>query len=71
MPINAASPSQSQPFSCSQPRPAQAAIAVVNTNDSGPGSLRQALIEAPPGETIALPAGTYTLTSARWRSPSP
>ena len=44
--------------------PAQAAITVANTNDSGPGSLRQAIAEAPPGETINLPAGTYDLTTA-------
>jgi hypothetical protein len=42
---------------------AQAAITVANQNDSGPGSLRQAVAEAPPGETINVPAGTYTLTS--------
>jgi hypothetical protein len=42
---------------------AAAAITVSNTNDSGPGSLRQAVAEAPPGETIVVPAGTYTLTS--------
>ncbi len=42
---------------------AQAAITVANTNDSGAGSLRQAIAEAPPGETIVVPAGTYTLTS--------
>jgi hypothetical protein len=42
---------------------AQGAITVANTNDSGPGSLRQAIADAPPGETIDLPAGTYTLTS--------
>ena len=37
--------------------------AVANQNDSGPGSLRQAVIDAAPGETIVLPAGTYSLTS--------
>ena len=41
----------------------QAAITVANTNDSGAGSLREALAAAPPGETIVVPAGTYTLTS--------
>jgi hypothetical protein len=44
---------------------AQAAINVANTNDSGPGSLRQAIADAPAGETIVVPAGTYTLTSAQ------
>src|SRR5829696_8336928 len=43
--------------------PAGAAITVANQNDSGPGSLRQAVADAPAGETIVLPAGTYTLTS--------
>jgi hypothetical protein len=42
---------------------AQAAITVANQADGGAGSLRQALIEAPPGETVIVPAGTYTLTS--------
>jgi hypothetical protein len=42
---------------------AQAALTVTNQNDSGAGSLRQVLIEAPQGETIVVPAGTYTLTS--------
>ena len=44
--------------------PAQAALTVANTNDSGAGSLRQTVAEAGTGETINLPAGTYTLTSA-------
>lgn len=39
------------------------AATVTNTNDSGPGSLRQAIAEAASGETISIPAGTYTLTS--------
>ena len=43
---------------------AQAAAATVtNTHDSGPGSLRQAVIDAAPGETIHVPAGTYVLKS--------
>jgi hypothetical protein len=42
---------------------AGATITVANTNDLGPGSLRQAIVEASPGETIIVPAGTYTLTS--------
>src|SRR5271154_5879897 len=42
-----------------------ATITVANTNDSGPGSLRQAIAEASPGETIVLPAsaGHYAVTS--------
>jgi putative cofactor-binding repeat protein len=42
---------------------ASAAITVSSTNDAGPGSIRQAIGDAPPGETIVVPAGTYTLTS--------
>jgi hypothetical protein len=42
---------------------AQATITVANGNDSGAGSLREAVATAPPGEVIVLPAGTYTLTS--------
>ena len=43
---------------------AQGAIVVANQNDSGAGSLRQAVADAGPGETIAVPAGDYALTSA-------
>jgi hypothetical protein len=43
--------------------PAIAAPAVTNTNDSGPGSLRAAIEGAAPGETVSVPAGTYTVTS--------
>ena len=42
---------------------AGATITVANTNDSGAGSLRQAIAGASPGETIVVPAGTYTLSS--------
>ena len=38
-------------------------ITVANTNDSGPGSLRQAIVDAMVGDTIVVPSGTYTLTS--------
>jgi hypothetical protein len=38
-------------------------ITVANTNDSGAGSLREALLAAAPGETIVVPAGDYALTS--------
>ncbi|MCX6877023.1 MAG: hypothetical protein NTW21_24905 [Verrucomicrobia bacterium] len=42
----------------------QATITVPNLNDSGPGSLRQAIGDAAPGEMIAFSAtGTITLTS--------
>jgi hypothetical protein len=37
-------------------------IMVTNTNDSGPGSLRQTIADAPTGATISVPAGTYSLT---------
>jgi hypothetical protein len=42
---------------------AAAALTVANTNDSGAGSLRAAIEAAPAGETISIPAGTYTLSS--------
>ena len=41
---------------------AQAAITVANQNDSGPGSLREAIANASPGGLVSVPAGTYTLT---------
>ena len=44
--------------------PAQAAITVANLDDSGPGSLRQAISDAAPGDTIDFAVtGTITLTS--------
>ena len=45
---------------------AAATITVANANDSGAGSLRQAIAEASPGETIVLPASAshYAVTSA-------
>jgi hypothetical protein len=43
-----------------------ATITVTNTNDSGPGSLRQAIADAAPGETINFSVtGTITLTSGQ------
>ena len=36
----------------------EAAATLSNTNDAGPGSIRQAITDAPPGETIVVPAGT-------------
>jgi hypothetical protein len=45
------------------PAAARATVTVANTNDSGPGSLREAVATAPGGELIIVPAGTYTLTS--------
>jgi hypothetical protein len=38
---------------------AHAAAPVTNTNDSGPGSLRNALETAITGDTIDIPPGTY------------
>ena len=38
-------------------------ITVMNTNDSGPGSLRQAIVDARVGDTIVVPSGSYTMTS--------
>jgi hypothetical protein len=48
---------------CLAPAAGEAAITVANTNDSGPGSLRQAIEVAPSGETIVVPAGVYVLTT--------
>jgi hypothetical protein len=47
------------------PAPALAAPAVTNTGDSGAGSLRQAIVDASDGDTIDIPAGTYTLTGGQ------
>jgi hypothetical protein len=47
-------------------QPAQAATVVTNTNDSGRGSLRQAIADAPAGDTISFApgvTGAITLTS--------
>lgn len=38
-------------------------IAVTSLADSGPGSLRQAIADAPDGSTITVPVGTITLAS--------
>jgi hypothetical protein len=48
--------------------PAWAAPPVTNTNDSGPGSLRDAIDNSNPGDTIEVPAGTYSLTSGQLQS---
>ncbi|MGE0067856.1 MAG: choice-of-anchor Q domain-containing protein [Solirubrobacterales bacterium] len=45
------------------PGSAVAAPAVTSTADSGPGSLRAAIIGANSGESIAVPAGTYGISS--------
>jgi hypothetical protein len=38
-------------------------LTVTNTNDSGPGSLRQAISDAVGGDKILVPTGTYKLAS--------
>jgi hypothetical protein len=50
-------------LSLALPAASQGAITVANTNDEGPGSLRQAIEDSGPGETIIVPAGIYTLAS--------
>ena len=43
---------------------AAAIITVTNSNDNGPGSLRQAIIDAAPGDTINFDVtGTISLTT--------
>jgi uncharacterized repeat protein (TIGR01451 family) len=45
------------------PAAASATINVTTNQDHGPGSLRQAIADASPGETINVPAETITLTT--------
>jgi hypothetical protein len=55
-------------FACALTIPAHAdTIIVTNTNDSGPGSLRQALADVNDGDTIDATevSGTITLTSGQ------
>ncbi|MEA2309018.1 MAG: hypothetical protein QOI65_1304 [Thermoleophilaceae bacterium] len=40
-------------------------VQVQNHGDAGPGSLRQAIIDANPNDTVAVPAGTYHLTTGQ------
>jgi hypothetical protein len=40
-------------------------IEVTTTADSGPGSLRQAIADAAPGDVIGVPEGDFVLTSGR------
>ncbi len=48
---------------CAPAGASAATLVVENTNDSGPGSLRQAIVSAGPGETILVPAGTIALST--------
>lgn len=40
-------------------------LTVLNDNDSGAGSLREAVADAADGDTVLIPAGTYVLTSGQ------
>ena len=44
---------------------AAAAVTVTNTNDAGPGSLRQTIVDAAEGETVAVPPGRYSLRTGQ------
>lgn len=46
------------------PAAAAKTITVTSKQDTGPGTIRQALLDAAPGDTIFIPAGTYQVTSA-------
>jgi hypothetical protein len=48
-----------------------ATVTVTSFADSGSGSLRSAITNATAGETIVLPAGTYTVKSASINAPVP
>jgi hypothetical protein len=48
-----------------------ATVTVTSFADSGTGSLRSAITDATAGETIVLPAGTYTVKSASINAPVP
>ena len=49
---------------CLAPQASASTIAVANLSDSGAGSLRDAIATASPGDTITIPSGQITLTSA-------
>ena len=49
---------------------AAGSITVANQNDSGTGSLRQAIADASPGEMVIVPAGTYRLSSGELAVPN-
>lgn len=53
---------------CSAPAAHAAGLTVTNLNDAGPGSLRQAILDAAPGDTISFASqitGTLTLQSGQ------
>ncbi len=50
-------------FTVSAPLAAATTRTVANTNDSGPGSLRDTVANASPNDTISIPAGRYVLAS--------
>ena len=53
---------------CSAPSARAASLTVTNLNDSGPGSLRQAILDAAPGDTISFGSqlsGTLVLLSGQ------
>jgi Ca2+-binding RTX toxin-like protein len=56
---------------CAASAASGATIVVQSTSDSGPGSLRQAIADSSPGDTIQLPVGTYAVTSAQLVIPRP
>lgn len=62
--LSAAPPTWATPLVPANPASQSATITVTNTNDTGPGSLRQALADASPGDTIVIGVtGTIFLLS--------
>jgi hypothetical protein len=61
--LAAALPAAAALLLSAHPAAASADVTVTNQNDSGPGSLRQAIADAAPGDRVVVPAGTYMLTS--------
>ncbi|MCL4830786.1 MAG: IPT/TIG domain-containing protein [Caldilineaceae bacterium] len=62
--LSAAQPGLATPLAPAAPTSGAATITVTNTNDKGPGSLRQAIADASPGDTIVIGVtGTIFLLS--------